>query len=41
MIIGSDNTRGRDKPKLILDGIVKQDMIGLSIGEHLALERAE
>ena len=39
MIIGSDNTKGSGKPKLTLDAVVKNDMIELHLGEHLALDR--
>ena len=41
MIIGSDNTRGKGRPKLTLNVIVKKDMISLNLGEHLALDRAQ
>ena len=37
MIIGSEDTRGRDKPKLILDAVVKYDIIELNLSKHLAL----
>ena len=35
MIIGRDNTRERDRPKLTLDAVIKNDMIGLNFGEYL------
>ena len=41
MIIGNDNTRWRDRPKLTLDAVVKKDMIELNLGEHLAIDRAQ
>ena len=41
MIIGSDSTKGRGTPKLTLDVIVKKDMIGLNLSEHLAFDRAQ
>ena len=41
MIIGSDNTKGRGKPKLTLYTVVKNDMIELNLGEHLALDRVQ
>ena len=41
MIIGNDNARGRGRPNLTLDAVVKKDMIGLNLGEHLALDRAQ
>ena len=41
IIIGSDNTRGRDRPKLTLDAVVKKDMIELNLGEYLAIDRAQ
>ena len=41
IIIGSDNTEGRGRPKLTLDAVVKNDMIGLNIGEYLALDRVQ
>ena len=41
MIILSDNTRGRDRPKLPLDTVIKIDMIELNLGEHLVLDRAQ
>ena len=40
MIISNDNTRGRGRLKLILGAVVKNDMIGLNLSEHLALNRA-
>ena len=41
IIIGSDNTRWRGRPKLILDAVVKNDIIGSNLGEHLAFDRAQ
>ena len=41
MIIGSDGTKGSDRPKLILDAVVKDDTIQLNRSEHLALDRAQ
>ena len=41
MVIGSDNTRQRRRPKLTLDAVVRNDMIGLNFGKHLALDRAQ
>ena len=41
MIISNDNTRGRSRPKLTLDVVIKEDMIGLNLSEHLAPERAQ
>ena len=41
MIIGSDDTRGRDRQKLTLDVAVKNDMIGLNLNEHMALDRGQ
>ena len=35
MITGSDKTRGRGRPKLILDAVVKKDMVELNLGEPL------
>ena len=39
MIINSDNTRGRGRPKLTFDVIVKNDMIKLNLSEYLAFNR--
>ena len=39
-IIGSDNTRERDRPK-VFDAVVKMDMIELNIGEHLTFDRVQ
>ena len=41
MIIGSDDTRGRGRPKLTLDAVVKNDMIGLNFSEHMGFDRAQ
>ena len=41
MIIGSNDIRERGRPKLTLDAVVKNDMIGLNLNEHLALDRAQ
>ena len=38
MIIDSDNTRGMDRPKLISDAVVKNDVIGLNLNEYLVLD---
>ena len=39
MIIDSDDTRGRCRSKLTLDVVVKNDMIGLNLSEHLRAQR--
>ena len=41
IIIGSDNTRGRGRPMLTLDVVVKNDMIRLNPSEHLVFDRAQ
>ena len=41
IIFGSNDTRGRGRPKLTLDAVVKKDMIGLNLSEHLALNRTQ
>ena len=41
MIIISDNIRGRGRPNVTLDVVVKKNMIELNLGEHLALDRAQ
>ena len=41
MITGSNDTRGRDRLKLTLDAVIKNDMIGLNLSEHLALDRTQ
>ena len=41
MIIGSDDTKGRGKPKLKLNAVVKNDMIGLNLSEYLNLDKAQ
>ena len=38
MIIGSNDTRGRDKPKLTLDAVIKNDIIGFNLSEHLTID---
>ena len=38
IILDSDNTKGRGRPKLILDVVVKNDKIELNLGDHLALD---
>ena len=41
MIIGNDNTRGRSRPKLTLDVVVKNDIIELNLCEHLFFDRSQ
>ena len=41
MVIDSDDTRGKGRPKLTLDAVIKNDMIGLNFSEGLALDRAQ
>ena len=38
MIIGSDISRGRSIPKLILDAVVKKDMTELNFSKYLILD---
>ena len=41
MIIGGDDAGWIDRPKLTLDAVVKNDMIGLNLSQHLALDRIQ
>ena len=41
IIIGIDNTKGRGRAKLIFNAVVKYEMIGLNLNEHLALDRTQ
>ena len=41
MIIRSDNIIRKDRPKLTLDAVVKNDMIKLNLVEHLVIDRAQ
>ena len=41
MIIGNDNTRGRGRTNLILDVVVKNDMLGLDFNQYLTIVRAQ
>ena len=41
MIVFNDNTRERGRPKITLDAVVKEDMIGLNISEHLTSHRVQ
>ena len=40
-IFGSDNTRERGRPKLTLDAVIKKNIIGLNLSEHLPLNRTQ
>ena len=40
MTIGSDNTIERGGLKLMLDAVLKNDMVELNLSEHLTLDRA-
>ena len=39
MVIGNDSTRGRGRLNLTLDVVVKNDIFGLNLNQHLALNR--
>ena len=41
MFIGSDDIIGRSRPKLTLEAIVKSDIIGLNLNEHLTTDRIQ
>ena len=41
MIIDNNNTRGRSSPNLTLDAVIKKDILGLNLSQHLAHNKAQ
>ena len=39
--IGNDSTKGMGRPNLTLDVVVKKDMSGLNLSQHLAIDRSQ
>ena len=41
MFIGNDSTKGMGRPNLTLDVVVKKDISGLNLSQHLAIDRSQ